>query len=138
MDLHLTCDTRDHVRLFVNGALVAEIAVAQCDTRDTLAAEVAQARGLQRLARQLRLVPLDFRQRLTRKDAAHPRAEAQQAAILRGLLDGLEGHTHPHPQGPMIPPIRPEASQSYERGYEQGEALARYVRYTEGKEEGQA
>jgi predicted acylesterase/phospholipase RssA len=46
VDLHRTCDARDHLRLFVDGALVAEIAVAPCRARDTLAALARQVRAL--------------------------------------------------------------------------------------------
>jgi hypothetical protein len=46
VDLHWTCDARDHLRLFVDGALVAEIAVAPCRARDTLAALARQVRAL--------------------------------------------------------------------------------------------
>ena len=53
---------------------------------------------------------------------------------LQGFRDGLKEAMIPHPS-PGVPPIFPQGTPSYRRGYEQGEALARCLRYAEGKEE---
>src|SRR5262245_50902253 len=114
MDLHLTCDIRDHVRLFVNGALVAEIAVAQCDTRDTLAEEVQQARALKGLARQVHTLPALFREAGLLPDHTAKTPVEKMDAFMRGWQDGMEGKTIPHPFA-GVPPTMPDSTPSYTR-----------------------
>jgi hypothetical protein len=136
MDLHLTCDVRDHVCLFVNGALVAEIAVAQCDTRDTLAQEVHQARALKTLARMVRSLAAMVTKAGDLPDHTATTLAVKMQRHLQGFRDGLEEATIPHPS-PGVPPILPHGTPSYRRGYAQGEALVQCLRYAEGKEEEQ-
>jgi hypothetical protein len=123
MDLHLTPDPHDRgpVRLFVHGALVAEYSCGLTQTRDSLMAEVTQARALQALKRIIqawaetmtpRPGPIAF---LT----IHAKAE-----LLQGVEAGLLDTTVPHPY-PGVPPIPPEHTTSYRQGYEHGQALRR-------------
>ena len=97
MDLHLTCNVRDHVRLFVNGALVTEIAVALCDTRDTLAQEVHQARALKALARQVRSFATMVTKAGDLPDHTATTPAVKMQLHLQGFRDGLEEATIPHP-----------------------------------------
>lgn len=125
MDLHLTCTPHETLRLYVSGQLQAEIAVGVCDTRDTLTAEVHAARCLRALATRVRHLPDQLRAALDHPDHAHRAPQAQAAALLRGLLAGLACQTVAHPHGPLVPPVPPESSRTYARGYVLGEALAR-------------
>lgn len=124
MDINLTLDAHDGVRVFVNGALACEIAVGMTDTRDRLAADVHAARyavaGMVLLSRALDRVE-DIHHR---EDHVNTTADAKRAAYLRGLFDGVRVRQEPHPM-PGLPGIRPEQSPSYEEGYDTGEAIAR-------------
>ncbi len=126
MDLHLTTDAYDRgaVRLHVNGALVAEVAVGQVQTADALLAEVQAARGLQGLAQVVQQWQRQLQHVADRPDPDEPHPVARRCAFARGLEDGLVGHTLPHPL-PGVPPLQPETGASYAWGYEHGDALRR-------------
>lgn len=134
MDLHLTCEARDHVRVFVNGALVCEVAVQACLTRDTLAQEVQQARALQALASLVRRLGELLQEAGDKPDHNFRTPAAKTEAYVRGLRDGMAGTVVPHPSHPFVPPIPPESTPTYERGFRQGAALAWCLQYAGAQE----
>jgi hypothetical protein len=137
VDIHLTVQPQDHIHLFVNGALVDEIAGGVTETRDTLQAEVSQARCLQTLARWLARLPALLEAIVTKPDHAHKTLEQRQAAALRGLRDGLQGTTRPYPgvQDLTMPALPPEGSETYRRAWKIGDG---YRRALAGSGEGEA
>lgn len=128
MDLHLTTDPTarpPHVRVFVDGALVAELAAGVCQDRDALAAEVTRARALEALAMFVRRWQADLEAVTRGPDHVNTSFATRKAAFALGLEDGLAGRTAPHPSGPLVLAAAPEHSASYRRGFEHGAALRR-------------
>jgi hypothetical protein len=129
MDLHLKHDARDGVLyLWVNGRLVAEVAVGAVATREALVAEVVRARRLEWLAREVLDLPRQVARVADLADHVHAKPAARQAAFVRGFLAGLEGKTVEHPLGPGVPPLAPEHTLSYKAGYDTGAVVGGNVR----------
>lgn len=131
MDISITCTPSDHIRLFVNARLVAEIAVTACDTRDTLEQELRAARASRALVPLLHGLLAEWDRVQIRGDHALKPGVEQEAAFWRGLVAGLRGDVTPHPL-PGVPPILPESTITYQAGYEQGEGLRRAVQVARG------
>jgi hypothetical protein len=126
MDLHLTHLTPgDHLRVFVNQALVGELVVGTWMDRDSLAAEVQQARYARSLRHCVEALLAEFTRAGDLPDHRNPTPARKIEAYSRGFRAGLAGATVPHPGGdPFVAPIAPEQTPSYLRGYRQGQALS--------------
>jgi hypothetical protein len=124
MDIHITTNNpSESLRLFVNNRLIGELAVEVFDDRDTLAQQVTAARCLEKLPLLLAALAQEAAWAHRGPDHALPTTEAREAAYLRGLVAGLQGETVPYPGSPLLPGIPPEATRSYERGWEAGMGL---------------
>jgi hypothetical protein len=125
MDLHLTTTPTErppYVRMFLDGALICEVAAGVATARDTLALEVEAARGLQALAHHVRR----WQHRLLAAPAGPDHVDKAPAARQRAFAEGLEaGLTGARvPFGRLgVPPLPPAHTPSYRQGYEHGAAL---------------
>lgn len=125
MDLALTlAPGHEFLRIFINGALVAEVAVGVTQVATSLAAEVARARVLERLAWAVQ----EWRSHVLMAGDLYDHREKTPAACLeaygQGHKAGLCGRTVPHPF-PGVPALPPDHTKAYRLGYEDGATLAR-------------
>lgn len=125
MNLALHVDPHETIDLVVNDQWQAHISVGVTDTRDLLQAQVAAACALRRLAWAVERLPTVVAAVQARPDHAEPTVARRLAAFWRGFVAGLEGATVPHPGGPLVPPLPPESSRSYDAGYQEGQACRR-------------
>lgn len=126
MNVKIAANVGEYVRVFINDALVCEWAVG-VRTRCDLASEVEQARHLRVFPDLLTDVARRMESIINVGDHVNTSAEAKRAAFVRGLLDGWLGRAVPHPSGPLIPPIRPEQSPTYDVGYNSGASMRRFT-----------
>ncbi len=122
-ELHL--NSEEYTLIYLNGQLVAECAVGQAKSRDSLEEEVFRARASRSLVRFVKQLPDAIRKIGDIADHINAKPAAKQQAFARGLLDGLDRKTVPYPTGDPVPPIRPDHTRSYEAGYDMGEVIAR-------------
>ena len=113
MDIHVSAS--EHVRVFIDGELQAEIA-ATCSTLKDLEKEVVDARTLQVLLR----VNRELVSKLDSYDSKSPLRDR----FIAGLTSGLSGETAQHPM-PGVPTIAPDYQPDFHAGWRVGEALTR-------------
>ena len=120
---------KDILLINVNGKLACEVAVGMAQTRDDLFEKVTAARKLRALPRIIAGIMSDLARIADMPDHIHTTPQKKREACLRGLVDGFEGKTVPYPGGEgLIPPIPPDSTLSYSRGYQIGEVFARCVK----------
>jgi hypothetical protein len=121
----------EHLLIYANGTLAAEVAIGEVETRDELLAKVRAARALRNLSRFVRAIPSELEKAGDKPDhnAENNTPAKKREAYGRGLLEGMRGVTLPYPDPGLsaagVPDIRPEHTPSYERGYDLGEAIRR-------------
>lgn len=111
MDLHFYGYQKDEIRVFLDGRLVGEIALAYCKNPSDLAKEISDARIARSITQRLK------QNLMTRLD---------DDDFLNGFITGLKGDGVQHPLGhdtpsqkhpPMIPV---DGSQSFAEGWSLG------------------
>lgn len=127
MILDLISDGGGSVLIKIDGRLACEVATGEVSTRGDLIAEIRAARKLKNVPRILAGAMHDLGRIADMPDHVHTTPPKKRDACLRGLVDGFTRRTVPHPFGAGVPPINPDSTLSYGRGYEIGEALARCV-----------
>lgn len=125
----LTFDSQTLVVITVNGRLVAEVAVGEVTSRDSLEAEVGYARASRVGLAAMRQALAAFADAAEKPDHATPPAK-RRGEFCEGLADGLAGETRPYPTDPSLPQIQPRYNSSYSRGYRLGETIRATVAVT--------
>ncbi len=122
MDIHLTRDQHDRgaVRLFVDGALVAEHSAGSTQGATSFVAEIAAAHALRSLA----AIVQQWGSRLIPQPGHATETRASRAEFGQGLEAGLQNAVVPHPY-PGVPPTPPAHTPFYRAGWEHGQALRR-------------
>lgn len=129
MDIHLSSNGTEPVRIFLGGRLLVEahpsLGIASVERDWTN--ELASARAAQNAVRML----TSFSERLEsisliEDHTAKSQADRRQAAA-RGFLAGFLGETVPHGFD-GVPPLPPEHGSCYRIGYDWGDALRRASR----------
>lgn len=129
IDFALICEPGDVVRLRINGELVAEHYVGALTRRDW-ERELADARAAKASVAMLRIVRDELTtiagraERLA--DHVNTTPAKRQLAWLQGVADGLAGRMVEHPDN-GVPPVLPQQSPSYRRGYEFAADLEQHV-----------
>ena len=112
-----------------NGNLEMEVVLGDVSTAETLHSEVENARCLKSIPVLIRAIVKDLSRNLSWEDHANPTLAKKKNAFARGVVDGVQKLTAPHPY-PGVPPILLESSKSYTAGYEWGESLVNLVERT--------
>lgn len=128
MKTMLEVEPEEHVLLFVNGRMVAEIVGGVATIQDSLYAQVRSAHCLVSLARQVDALPALFAAVDTLTCHVNTTAKAAAEAFWRGFRGGVMESTRPHPSQPGLPHIPPEQSVAYDRAYRTARGLIEALR----------
>lgn len=116
--------------IFINGQLAAECLGGTAVTRDKLLDQLRELRTLRTMRNAIGWTLDRLRTIVNIEDHINTKPVAKQQQFVRGLFDGLQGKTVPHPMGAGIPPMQPDHTHSYTAGYEYGDCLRRCLEIT--------
>ena len=123
MDINISCSTNEHIRIFINGNLVGEIAVNELESHPDLLQEVEEARKLKALPRIVKSIVNQVFELKNFEDHVSNTEAKKQSAYTQGVIDGLNKIKIPFPTTMAAPDILTRYDPSYEKGYLNGEFL---------------
>lgn len=131
MDINLSVDPSDSVRIFINGNLAAEICVNALEGIADFEKELAYARRLEKLPK---IFQSHVRHLIEGQDLWGEGLDKKEAKFeyVKGLLDGFQGKTISHPmqmglplgQRHLLPDVLPDSTPAYGAGYSHGKSIA--------------